>query len=151
MSGALKLSSEIALDQPDQADARIFARQMCTLLIHLCEERALAIIRGAPDHCGLEAWRLLHECYQPKPRSRGFGVAELNSWMGFRSQGTVLTAYMGLGECDAGLQHFCKSATTGRGAGGRVDFSISEGGSDILACASAGRIGEVESCATVAP
>ena len=38
--------------------------QMFTLLIHLCEERALAIVRGAPDHNGLEAWRLLHEWYQ---------------------------------------------------------------------------------------
>ena len=55
MSGALKLSSEITLDQQDQAAARIFARQMYTLLIHLCEGRALAIVRGAHDHNGLEA------------------------------------------------------------------------------------------------
>ena len=60
----------------DQAAARIFARQMYTLLIHLCEGRALGIVRGAPDHDGLEAWRLLHEWYQPKTRSSGFGVAE---------------------------------------------------------------------------
>ena len=61
MSGALKLSSEITWDQRDQAAARIFARQMYTLLIHLCARRALAIVRGAPDHNGLEAWTLLHE------------------------------------------------------------------------------------------
>ena len=47
-SGALELS----LDQPDQAAALIFARQMYTLLVHLREERALAIVRGAPDHNG---------------------------------------------------------------------------------------------------
>ena len=70
--------------------------------------------------------------------------------MGFRNQGTVLTAYEGLGECDAGVQQNCKCATTGRGAGGCVDFSISELSSDILACASAGRNCEIESCATIA-
>ena len=43
-SGSLKLSSEITLDQLDQADARISARQMYTLLVHLCEGRALAIV-----------------------------------------------------------------------------------------------------------
>ena len=41
-----------------------------------------------------------------------FGVAEWNSWMGFRKQGTVFTAYEGLGECDAGVQQNCKCATT---------------------------------------
>ena len=138
------------MDQPDEASARIFARQMYTLLIHLCEGRALAIVRGAPDHNGLEAWRLLHEWYQPKNEIKGFGVAERNSWMGFRNQGTVLTAYEGLGERDAGVQQNCKCATTGRGAGGCVDFSISEGSSDILACASARGNSEIESCATVA-
>ena len=74
MSGALKLSSEITLDQPDQATAWIFARQMYTLLIHLCEGRPLAIVRGAPDHEGLEAWRLLNEWYQPKTRSRDLAL-----------------------------------------------------------------------------
>ena len=70
--------------------------------------------------------------------------------MGFRSQGIVLAAYEGLGECDAGIQQNCKCATTRRGAGGCVDFSISEGSSDIHACANAVRKGEVESCAAVA-
>ena len=70
MSVAVKLSSEITLDQPDQAAARMFARQMKTLLIHLYEGRVLAIVREAPDHNGLEAWRLLYEWYQPKTRSR---------------------------------------------------------------------------------
>ena len=66
---------------PYEASARIFARQMCTLLIHLCEGRALAIVRGAPDHNGLEAWRLLHEWYQPKTRSRGFALLnEIFGW-----------------------------------------------------------------------
>ena len=50
MNGALQDTTEITLDQPDEASARIFARQRCTLLIHLCEGRALAIVRGAPDH-----------------------------------------------------------------------------------------------------
>ena len=59
----------------------IFARQMETLLIHLCEGRALAIVRGAPDHNGLEAWRPLHEWYQPKTRSRG--LALLNEILGW--------------------------------------------------------------------
>ena len=81
---------------------------------------------------------------------KGFGVAESNSWMGFRNQGTVLASCEGLGECDAGVQQNCKCATTRRSAGGRVDFSISEGSSDILACASAAGNGEVESCATLA-
>ena len=64
------------LDQLDEAPARIFARQMYTLLIHLCEGRALANVRGAPDLNGLEAWRLLHEWYQPKTEIKGFGVGE---------------------------------------------------------------------------
>ena len=71
MSGALQHSTEITLDQPHEASARMFARQMYTVLIHLCEGRALAIVRGAPDHNGLKEWRLLHEWYQPKTRSRG--------------------------------------------------------------------------------
>ena len=72
---------ETTLDQP-----RIFARQMCTLHIHLCEERALALVRRAPDHNGLEAWRLLHEWYQPKTRSRGLALLdEILGW-GFRTK-----------------------------------------------------------------
>ena len=70
--------------------------------------------------------------------------------MGFRNQGTVLAAYEGLGECVAGVQQNCKGATTGRGAGGCVDFSISEGSSDIPARAIAGVNSEIELCATVA-
>ena len=56
-------------------------------------------------------------------------------------------AYEGLGQCDAGVQQNCNRATTGRGAGGCVDFSISEGSSDIPACASAGGNIEIKSCA----
>ena len=41
----------------------------------------MAIVRGAPDHNGLEAWRLLHEWYQPKTRSRG--LALLNEILGW--------------------------------------------------------------------
>ena len=70
--------------------------------------------------------------------------------MGLRNKRTVLAACEELGECGAGIQQNCKCATTGRGAGGRVDFSISDGSSDIPACASAGGNGDVESCATVA-
>ena len=81
VTGSLKLSTEIMLDQQVQAAARIFVRQMYTLLIHLCEGRALAIVRGAPDRNGLEAWRLLHEWYQPKTRSRG--LALLNEIIGW--------------------------------------------------------------------
>ena len=81
MNGALQHTLEITLDQPDEASARIFARQMKTLLNHLCEGPALAIVRGAPDHNCLEAWRLLHECYQPKTRSRG--LALLNEILGW--------------------------------------------------------------------
>ena len=69
MSGALQHTSEITLDQ----SARMFARQMYTLLIHLCEGRALAIVRGAPDHNCLEAWRQLHE----------WGLALLNEVLGW--------------------------------------------------------------------
>ena len=47
----------------------------------LCEGRALAIVRGAPDHDGLEAWRLLHEWHQPKTRSRC--LALLNEILGW--------------------------------------------------------------------
>ena len=78
MGDALKMNAEITLDQ---ASARIFARQMRTLLIHLCEGRALAIVRGVPDHNGLEAWRLLQEWYQPKTRSRC--LALLNEILGW--------------------------------------------------------------------
>ena len=81
MGGALQHTTEIPLDQPDEASARMFARQMYTLLIHLCEGRALAIVGGAPDHNGLEAWRLLCEWYQPKTRSRG--LALLNEILGW--------------------------------------------------------------------
>ena len=81
MNGALQHTTEITLDQPDGASARIFARQMYTLFVHLCEGRALAIVRGAPDHNGLEAWRLLHEWCQPKTRSRG--LALLNEILGW--------------------------------------------------------------------
>ena len=49
MSGALQHTTEITLDQPDEASGRMFALQMYTLVIHLCEGRALAIVRGAPD------------------------------------------------------------------------------------------------------
>ena len=81
MSGALQHTTEIALDQPDEASARIFARQMYSLLIHLCEGRALAIVRGAPDHNDLEAWRLLHEWYQPRTRSRSLALLnEIFGW-----------------------------------------------------------------------
>ena len=54
------------------------------------------------------------------------------------------------GECDAEVQKNCKCATTGTSAGGCVDFSISEGISDIPACASAGGNSKIVSCATVA-
>ena len=69
------------LDQRSQGTAKIFASQLYTLLIHLCEGRALALVRGAPDHNGLEAWRLLHEWYQPKTSSRG--LALLNEILGW--------------------------------------------------------------------
>ena len=148
MNGALQHTAEITLDQPGEASARIFARQMYALLIHLCDGRSLAIVRGAPDHSGLEAWRLLHEWYQPKTRSRG--LALLNEILGWDFGTKELAAYEGLGECDVLVQQNCKCATTGRGAGGCVDFSISEESSDIPACASAGGNSEIESCATVA-
>ena len=60
---------------------RGFSRQMYNLVIYLCEGRASAIVRGAPDHNGLEAWRLLHEWYQPKTRSRS--LALLNETLGW--------------------------------------------------------------------
>ena len=81
---------------------------------------------------------------------KGFGVAECNSWMELRNQRTVLAAYEGLGECDAGVQQDFECANAGKSACGCVDFSISEGSSDIPARASAGRNGEVGSCAPVA-
>ena len=150
MKGALQHTMEITLDQSDEASARIFAREVYTLLIHLCEGRALAIVRGAPDHNGLEAWRLLHEWYQPKTRSRGLALLnEILGWdFGIKEQ--FLERMKDWGECDARVQQNCKCATAGRSAGGRVDFSISEGSSDIPACASAGGNSEIESCATVA-
>ena len=81
MSGALQHTTEITLDQPDEASAPIFARHMYTLLIHMCEGRALGIVGGALDHNGLEAWRPLHEWYQPKTRSRC--LALLNEILGW--------------------------------------------------------------------
>ena len=81
MSGALQHTTEITLDQTDESSARIFARQMCTILIHLCEGRALAIVGGAPYHNGPEAWRLFHEWNQPKTRSRE--LALLNESLGW--------------------------------------------------------------------
>ena len=70
MNRALQHTTEITLDQPDEESARIFARRIFSLLIHLGEGRALAIVRGVADHNGQEARRLLHEWYQPKTRSR---------------------------------------------------------------------------------
>ena len=59
------------------------------MLIHVCEGRALSIVRGAPDHNGFEAWRLLHRWCQPKTRSRG--LALLNEILGldFGSKGAT--------------------------------------------------------------
>ena len=45
MSDALRMNTEIVLDQPNQGSAKIFARQLYTLLIHLCEGRAVALVR----------------------------------------------------------------------------------------------------------
>ena len=50
MGDALRMNAEITLDQPNQGAARIFARQLYTLHIHLCEGRALALVRGAWKH-----------------------------------------------------------------------------------------------------
>ena len=81
MSEALRADAEITSVQPSQGAARIFARQLKTLLIHLCEGRALALVRGAPDHNGLEARKLLHEWYQPKTWSRGLALLhEILGW-----------------------------------------------------------------------
>ena len=85
MSGALQHTAEITWDQAGEASALIFARQMYTFVIHLCEGRALAIVRGAPDHNGLEAWRQLRKWYQPKTRSSC--LALLNEILG-RDLGT---------------------------------------------------------------
>ena len=81
MNGALQHNTEITVGQPDEASARIFARQMKTLLNHLCEGRSLAIVRGAPDFNGLEVWSPLHQWYQPKTRSKG--LALLNEILGW--------------------------------------------------------------------
>ena len=110
MNGALQHTTKITLDQPDEASARIFARHMYSLLIHRCEGRALAIVRGAPDHNGLEAWRLLHEWYQPKTRSRC--LALLNEILGwdFGTKEQFLHRMKDWEECDARVQQNCKCA-----------------------------------------
>ena len=77
MNGALQHTTEITLDQPDEASALIFARQMHTLFILMREGRSLAIVRGALDHNCLEGWRLLHELYQSKTRSKGALLSEI--------------------------------------------------------------------------
>ena len=128
MTGALQQTTKITLDQPDEASARIFARQMKTLLIHLCEGRALAIVRGDPDHNGLEAWRLLHEWYQPKTRSRG--LALLNEILGWD---------FGTKEQCAPLQEEVLVAVL-----------ISRSPKEVRTYLRAGGNGEVEPCATVA-
>ena len=81
----------------------------------------------------------------------GFGLVEQDSWMGIRIERAVLAANEGLVECNTGIQQNFKCAAARRGACGCVDFSVSEGSSDIPARASAGGYGDVESCATVAP
>ena len=86
MNGALQHNTEITVGQPDDASAQIFARQMYTLLNHLCEGRSLAIVRGAPDFNGLESWRPLHEWYQPKLRSKSLALLNEILGMGFRIQ-----------------------------------------------------------------
>ena len=66
---------------------------------------------------------------------RSNGLALLTKIIGwdFENQKNSCNVWK-LGECHAGKQRNCKSATTGRGVGGCVDFSISEGSSDIPAC-----------------
>ena len=66
------------------------------------------------------------------------GLAERDPGMGLRIEGAAL------------VQQDVKRAAAGRGARAGVDLSVSEGSSDIPACASAGGYGKVESCATVA-
>ena len=87
MDESSRMDTEITLDQGNHAAARVFSRQLYTLLTYL-----LALVRGAPDHNGLEAWRLLHEWYQPKTRSRG--LAFLNEILGWDSgEGAALAAH----------------------------------------------------------
>ena len=150
MHGALKQSSEITLDQPDQAAARIFARQMYTLLVHLCEGRALAIVRGAPDHNGLEAWKLLHEWYQPKTRSGG--LALLNEILGW-DFGTKDQFLQRMKDWENATLEYNRTASAPPQEEVLVAVLISRSPKEVrtyLHVQVAGGNCEVESCATVA-
>ena len=150
ISVALQHTREITLYQPDDASARIFARQMYTLLMHLCDGRALAIVRGAPDHSGSEAWRLLHEWYQPKTRSRG--LAMLDEILGW-DFGTKEQFLQRMKDWETATLEYNRTTSAPQQEEVLVAVLISrspEGSSDIPACPSAGGNGEIESCATVA-
>ena len=88
--------------------------------------------------------------YQPKTRSRG--LALLNEILGwdFGSKEQFLQRMKDWENATLEYNRTSSTTTAGRGACGFVDFSVSKGSSDILACASAGRYGQAESCATVA-
>ena len=123
---------------------------MYSLLTHLCEGRALTIVRGAPGHNGPEAWRQLHECYQPKTRSRG--LALLNEILGW-DFGTKEQFLQHMKDWENATLEYNRTASAPLQEEVLVAVlisSISEGSSDIPACASAGGNSEVEPCATVA-
>ena len=88
--------------------------------------------------------RLLHEWYQPKTKSRV--LALLNEILGwdFGSKDQFLQR---MKDWENATVEYNRTSSAPLHC---VDLSISEGSSDIPACASAGGDGEVGSCATVA-
>ena len=69
--------------------------------------------------------------------------------MGLWIERAIFIANPGLGECNIGIQQNFECTAAGRGVCGCVDFPVSKGSSNILARASAGGYGQVESCASV--
>ena len=69
MSGALQHTTEITVDQPDEASARMFARQMYTLLILGNRSRSALITM---------AWKRGEYCINgiSRKRDQGFGTKE---------------------------------------------------------------------------
>ena len=123
---------------------------MYSLLTHLCDGRTLTIVRGAPDYNGPEAWRQLRKCYQPKTRSRG--LALLNEILGwdFGTKEHFLQAHEDWENATLEYNRTASAPLQEEVPVAVLISSISEGSSDIPACASAGGNSEVEPCATVA-
>ena len=88
---------------------------------------------------------------QPKTRSRRLALLDEILGRDFGSKEQFLQRVKDWESATLEYNRTSSAPLQEEGACGCVDFSISEGSSDIPACVSAGGDGEVGSCATVVP